>query len=135
MRILSGFAILEHPKFLEDHTLHIHRKLVLACILAAITVCMAGCPSHVSIADINKDPGRYAGREVTVGGRVSDSFGALGNGLFQIDDGTGRMWVVSQSYGVPGNGSKVGVTGRIQQGFSFGARSFAVVLKETRERH
>lgn len=115
--------------------MHIHRKLVLACILAAITVCMAGCPSHVSIADINKDPGRYAGREVTVGGRVSDSFGALGNGLFQIDDGTGRMWVVSQSYGVPGNGSKVGVTGRIQQGFSFGARSFAVVLKETRERH
>jgi hypothetical protein len=110
-------------------------QIALACILAAATLLLVGCPPHVSIADINKDPGRYAGREVSIGGRVSDSFGALGNGIFQVDDGTGRMWVVSQSYGVPGSGSKVGVTGRIEQGFSLGGRSFAVVMRETRARH
>jgi hypothetical protein len=108
---------------------------VLALAVVSLSLFLIGCPPRVSIADINRDPGRYAGKEITIGGRVSDSFGALGNGLFQIDDGTGRMWVVSQSYGVPGNGSKVGVTGRIEQGFSFGARSFAVVMKETRARH
>ncbi len=108
---------------------------LLALAVAATSLLLIGCPPHVSIADVNRDPGRYAGKEITIAGRVSDSFGALGNGLFQIDDGTGHMWVVSQSYGVPGNGNKVGVTGRIEQGFSFGGRSFAVVMKETKARH
>jgi hypothetical protein len=108
---------------------------LLALAVVTVSLFIIGCPPHVSIGDIDKDPGRYAGKEITIAGRVSDSFGALGNGLFQIDDGTGHMWVVSQSYGVPGNGSKVGVTGRIEQGFSFGGRSFAVVMKETKARH
>lgn len=107
---------------------------LLALAVVAVSLFLIGCPPHVSIADINRDPGRYAGKEITIGGHVSDSFGALGNGLFQIDDGTGHMWVVSQSYGVPGNGAKVGVTGRIEQGFSLGGRSFAVVMRETRAR-
>jgi hypothetical protein len=45
------------------------------------------------------------------------------------------MWVFSQSYGVPGNGSRVAVTGPIAQGFNFGGRSFATILKETKRRH
>lgn len=110
-------------------------RIALGFAVVTASLFLIGCPPHVSIADVDKDPGRYAGKEITIAGRVSDSFGALGNGLFQVDDGTGHMWVVSQSYGVPGNGSKVGVTGRIEQGFSFGGRSFAVVMKETRARH
>jgi X-X-X-Leu-X-X-Gly heptad repeat protein len=70
-----------------------------------------------------------------VAGKVSDGFGALGTGVFQIDDGTGRLWVFSQNYGVPGSGAKVAVTGRLQQGFSFGGRSFALALRQTQARH
>jgi hypothetical protein len=55
--------------------------------------------------------------------------------MFQIDDGSGTMWVYSQNYGVPGNGSKVAVTGRISQGFSFGGRSFAIILRQSQPRH
>jgi hypothetical protein len=43
--------------------------------------------------------------------------------------------VYSQGYGVPSGGAKVGVTGRISQGFSFGGRTFAVILRETERRH
>ena len=111
------------------------RKAIPLVIVAASVLCLVGCPTRTSIADINKDPGHYAGKEVTIGGRASRSFGALGNGIFEVDDGTGRMWVYSQSFGVPSDGSKVAVTGRIEQGFSFGSRSFAVILKETRVRH
>jgi hypothetical protein len=35
---------------------------------------------------------------------------------------------------VPSNGAKVGVRGTISQGFSFGGRSFAVIMKETERR-
>jgi hypothetical protein len=110
------------------------RKAIPLFMISAFVLCLVGCPTRTSIADINKDPGRYAGKEVTIGGHASNSFGALGNGIFEVDDGSGRMWVYSQSFGVPSDGSKVAVTGRIEQGFSFGSRSFAVILKETKAR-
>jgi hypothetical protein len=109
---------------------------IFACVLLIVTtLLLAGCPPRVSIRDINRDPGRYANRDISVGGRVSNSFGALGNGVYEIDDSTGTIWVYSQGYGVPASGTKVGVTGRISQGFSFGGRSFAVILRETERRH
>lgn len=110
-------------------------RILLSLMITATMLCLAGCPQSVTIADINKDPGRFAGKEVTIQGTASDSFGAMGNGVFRVDDGTGNMWVFSQNYGVPGGGSKVAVTGRVEQGFSFGGRSFAVILRETKERH
>jgi len=96
---------------------------------------LAGCPPRESIAGINQDPGRFAGEEITIAGRVTDSFGALGSGVFQIDDGTGTMWVFSEKFGVPGNGANLAVTGRIQQGFAFGGRNFATILRQTQRRH
>jgi len=110
-------------------------KIILLAAVCAVIVTITGCPNRTSIADINKDPGRYAGKDVTIAGRASSSFGAIGNGIFQVDDGSGHMWVFSQSFGVPSDGAKVAVTGRIEQGFSLGGRSFAVVLKETHPRH
>ena len=113
----------------------LRNKLSLTLLLMAATLMLAGCPTRTSIEKINRDPGRYAGREVSIGGRVSNSFGLLGSGVYQIEDGTGQMWVFSQRYGVPSNGARVGVRGTVSQGFSFGGRSFAVVLKETERRH
>jgi predicted small secreted protein len=110
-------------------------KLSLTLLLVVGTFLLAACPTRTSIGRVIRDPGRYAGREVAIGGRVSNSFGALGTGVYQLDDGTGQIWVYSQRYGVPGNGAKVGVRGTISQGFSFGGRSFAVVLRETERRH
>lgn len=104
-------------------------------VLAVVMLLLAGCPPSAKISDIEKDPSKYANKDVTISGHVATSYGALGTGMFQIDDGSGTMWVYSQNYGVPGNGSKVAVTGRISQGFSFGGRSFAIILKQTQPRH
>lgn len=96
---------------------------------------LAGCPPRESIAKINRDPGRYMGREVAIAGRVVDSYGALGRGAFLLDDRTGSMWVLAGHYGVPGAGAKVAVTGYIEQGFTMGGRNFAIILRETERRH
>ncbi|HET9364457.1 MAG TPA: hypothetical protein VFP71_05625 [Candidatus Angelobacter sp.] len=109
-------------------------KLALTFVLTAGMLLLTGCLT-TSIAKINRDPGRFTGRNVSIHGTVSDSFGALGNGIFQIDDGSGRMWIFSQNYGVPSNGRNVTVTGRVEQGFAFGGRSFGVILRETKSRH
>ena len=104
-------------------------------LIVSATLVLAGCPGRTSIERINRDPGRYANREVTIAGRVTNSFGALGSGAYQLDDNTGQMWVFSQNFGVPANGAKVVVTGTVGQGFSFGGRSFAIILRQTKRRY
>lgn len=111
------------------------QRAISAVLVVATMLLLAGCPPRVSIRDINRDPGKYVNRDISVAGRVSNSFGAMGSDVYELDDGTGTIWVYSQGYGVPGSGSKVAVTGRITQGFSFGGRSFAIVLRETERRH
>ena len=108
---------------------------VSTMLLAIATLFLTACPTRTSIEKINRDPGRYAGKEVTIAGRVSNSFGALGTGVFELEDDTGRMWVYSQRYGVPSNGARVAVRGQLQQGFSFGGRNFATILRESERRH
>src|SRR5882724_13029002 len=93
--------------------------MFVAVAIVAGMLLLAGCRSNTAIGDINKDPGKYLGKDVTISGSVSSAFSALGNGIFQVDDGTGQMWVYSQNFGLPGNDGKVSVTGRVEQGFSF----------------
>jgi hypothetical protein len=110
-------------------------KILSTIVIFASAMLLTACPERTSIEHINRDPGRFVGKEVTIAGRVSGGFGALGTGVFQLDDGTGRMWVYSQNYGVPGKGARIAVTGRIEEGVSFGGRNFATILRETRRRH
>lgn len=109
------------------------RTLLPLTVLAAMLV-LAGCPT-AKIADIERDPSKYSNRDITIAGKTTSSYGALGSGMYEVDDGSGTMWVYSSNYGVPGNGTKVSVTGRISQGFSFGGRSFAIILKQSQPRH
>jgi hypothetical protein len=110
----------------------IARFIAVAFLLTA-TMFLAACPARKSIESINRDPARYHDHEVTIAGRVVNSFDVMGVAAFEIDDGTGRLWVYSNKFGVPGNESKVAVTGTVQQGFSLGGRNFAMILRETRQ--
>lgn len=109
-------------------------RLLLYLPLALLVIALTGCPQRRSIAQINGDPGAYFNKEVTVVGTVTHSFGVLGNGAFELDDGTGKIWVLAENYGVPGNGARVGVTGRVIPTVEFGGRSFANAIRETQRR-
>ena len=65
--------------------LNIKKKSIVILLLS--TVFLLACPTRAKIADINRDPGKYQGKEISVAGKVSDAFGALGTGVFQVDDG------------------------------------------------
>lgn len=118
-----------------EETLTRPMRVALTIALATTMLSLGGCPTRTSISNIHKDPGRFAGKQVTIGGRVTDAFGALGSGVFQVDDGTGTLWVYSQNFGVPANGAQVSVTGLVTQGFSFSGRTFATILRQTEARH
>ncbi len=104
----------------------------ISLILTA--VCLAGCSWHTSIGDINRDPSRFTGKEITIRGQVSDSVGLLRAGVFQLDDGTGSIWVFSQDFGIPAKDTKVSVTGQVQQGFTFAGKNYGVIFRQTKAR-
>jgi len=106
------------------------RRIYTVTLLVAL-VFLAACPQQVTIAEIKADPGRFSGKEVTISGNVTSSFGALGQGAYEVDDGTGKIWVITESGGVPGQGARVRVSGRVSTGVTFAGRSFGTVLRET----
>ncbi|HJW60773.1 MAG TPA: lipoprotein, partial [Actinomycetota bacterium] len=67
------------------------RRTLLA---ASLALALTGCATR-SINALLAEPSRYANRDVTVGGTVTQSVSLLGHGAYQIDDGTGTLWVVS----------------------------------------
>ena len=88
-------------------------------ILAFLVLCalvMSGCEQK-TISQIKADPHRYADHNVSVVGKVTRSFSILGRGAYEIDDGTGKLWIVSQT-GVPREGARVLVNGKIRDGFN-----------------
>jgi hypothetical protein len=113
--------------------MHARRRIISLSILLALTLFATACPSRETISKINADPGRYRNKEVAIAGTVTDSYGALDEGAYEIDDGTGQLWVVT-SRGVPARGSRVGAKGRVYTGFNFGGRSFGTVLEESDRR-
>jgi DNA/RNA endonuclease YhcR with UshA esterase domain len=118
-------------KRIEKETrMHLTKRLGLASAIFFGVLFVSACPQQETISKINADPGRYRNKEVGIAGTVTDSYGVLGNGAYEIDDGTGRIWVVTMR-GVPSRGSRVGAKGKIYTGLSWGGRSFGTVLQET----
>ncbi|HEX8846793.1 MAG TPA: hypothetical protein VF791_19275 [Pyrinomonadaceae bacterium] len=109
------------------------RRISFLSLLLLGTFLFTACPERQSISKILADPGRYRNKEVGITGTVTDSYGALNTGAYEIDDGTGKLWVVTRR-GVPARGARVGAKGRVYNGFSFGGRNFGTVLEESDRR-
>jgi hypothetical protein len=102
-------------------------KFVVPLTMAA-ALALAGCGS-TKIGRINADPTRFQNKTVRVEGRVVNSMGVLGAGGYQVEDDTGKIYVLSAT-GVPSRGSRVEVTGRVQPGATILGRSFGTTIKE-----
>jgi hypothetical protein len=113
--------------------MHLVKRIGSISILLAAVLLFTACPSQTTISRINADPARYRNKEVGIVGTVKDSYGALGQGAYEIDDGTGRLWVVTKR-GVPARGARVGVKGHVYTGFNFGGRNYGTVLEESDRR-
>jgi hypothetical protein len=100
-------------------------RIQLICLSAIL---LAGC-GPVKIGRINADPSRFRNQTVHVDGTVVNSVGLLGTGGYQIDDGTGKIIVISRR-GVPSRGSRVVVTGRVSQGAEVLGQSVGVTIRE-----
>jgi hypothetical protein len=102
------------------------RKKFLA---AAAMLLLSGCAGAVKIGRINADPSRYRNQMVRVSGTVVNSVGALGTGGYQVEDGTGSIFVISRK-GVPSRGSRVTVTGKVFPGAEVLGQPVGTAIRE-----
>ena len=104
------------------------RSIIFAVILVgALSVTAL---AKKTINQINADPSRYHNKKISIVGVVTDSYGVLGNGAYEIDDGTGRMWVIAERT-VPARGARVEAKGRLITGFVYRGRNMGTVLQES----
>jgi hypothetical protein len=108
-------------------------RVSLSLLLLTGTFLFTACPERQSINKILADPDRYHNKEVGIAGTVTDSYGALGTGAYELDDGTGKIWVVTRR-GVPSRGARIGAKGHVYTGFNLSGKNFGTVLEETGRR-
>ena len=113
--------------------MHLLRKALFLSAILAGALALTACPSQTTISKINQDPSKYHDKEVALVGKVTDSYGVMGNGIYEVDDGTGRIWVMTRQ-GVPAKGARVGASGKVHTGVSFGGRTYGLVLEEEHRR-
>ncbi len=106
--------------------------LMTAAVLAALLA--AGCKGEKAtpIRTLLDDPSRFDHQVVRIAGKVGEAAGALGYGVYRVDDGSGAITVVSQQHGAPRTGATVGVEGEFRSAFTLGTESIAVIMEQKR---
>lgn len=103
------------------------KRISLLVIPAALL--LTGCGS-TRIGRILADPARYQNRNVTVEGRVTNVVGAFVAGVYEVQDESGKIYVLS-SRGVPTKGARVQVKGNVTPGVNVMGRSFGTTIRES----
>jgi len=106
-----------------------------ALLAAGLLLLIAGCSVRGSITPIKTlldDPARFDGKTVKVAGDVKHSAGVAGYGAYEVDDGTGKLPVVSKSGSAPRDGAHIGVEGTFKSYFTLGSTSAAAIVEKKR---
>ncbi|MGH9253928.1 MAG: hypothetical protein ACRD3C_05085 [Vicinamibacterales bacterium] len=94
---------------------------------------LTGCAARgVRVADLKDQPTKYATKSVRVDGVVTSSWGVplVPFQLYNVDDGSGEITVLSRSGRAPARGTRVQVKGTISEVAVFGGRSVGLHLQE-----
>ena len=104
-------------------------RLTIALLGALL---LSGCASGVRIAQLKDQPDRYDNKRVSVTGVVTSSWGIplVPFQLYNVDDGTGEITVVSRSNRAPSKGNRVRVKGKVNEFAQFGGRSIGLHITE-----
>jgi hypothetical protein len=103
--------------------------------LLLVTLLASGCAVSLrnpDIVEIQRHPGRYQDRTVSVSGVVTSSWGLplVPFRFYKVDDGTGEVTVLSQGIRMPAAGEHVRVKGRVEDVAVLGGRPLGLHIRE-----
>ena len=112
------------------------KRFSFAAILA-IGLLVAGCAAHqVRIAELKDQPTKYNDKTVRITGNVTKSYGIplVPFQLYNVEDGSGEITVLSRSGRAPASGTRVEVKGKLNEVAVFGGRSIGLHIQEDERR-
>ncbi len=107
-------------------------RLFYVALLSAVLI--TGCAARgVRIAELKDRPDKYDHKTVSVTGVVTSSWGIplVPFQLYNVDDGSGEITVISRSGRSPSKGARVQVKGQINELGVFGGRSIGLHIQES----
>jgi hypothetical protein len=107
-----------------------HAKRILV-VLAALPLLLLTACNLDTIAEVKADPYKFTKETAHIAGIVTKSFGAMGYGIYELEDSTGKIYVVSEGGGVPGRGARVEVKGKAKNAFTFAGFDYGTVILES----
>jgi hypothetical protein len=106
--------------------------LAATLVVAGLAGCKASDLETTPIQTLLDDPSRFDKQTVRITGTVTRSMGILGYGAYEVDDGTGKIPVATESNGAPRTGAKVGVEGEFRSAFTMGTTTVAAIVEKRR---
>ena len=111
---------------------HSARVLAPWILAASVVLLLSGCKGATPIKRLLDDPSHFDGQTVQIAGVVTHSIGVLGTGAYQVDDGTGKLVVISKDGGAPRERAHVAVKGVFRAAFTFQTETAAVLMESER---
>jgi hypothetical protein len=100
-------------------------------LVVAAGLMLTACEGITKISEVKADPSKYRDKKVRVMGTVTNAVGVMSTGGYEIEDDTGRIFVVS-TQGIPARGAEVVVEGTVFTGAMVLGQAVGVAIKETR---
>jgi len=106
------------------------RRALMTLVAVLPLLLLTACDLD-TVAEVKADPFKFTEKNARLGGIVTRSYGALGYGFYELEDKTGKIFIVSQGRGVPGTGARIEVKGKVQNGFTFAGTDYGTVIMES----
>ncbi len=117
-----------------EHGQNMKRVLSITVISVLVLSVFAtiSCSRATRIGDILANTSKYEGKDLTIKGTVGETawFAVVGKGAYQLGDGSGNIWVVTNQP-PPQKGQSISTKGKVQVAFSIAGQSYGTVLVET----
>jgi hypothetical protein len=105
------------------------RLAFLSLLTIATLLVIPGCMGKTPIKTLLDDPEQNSGKHVRIAGEVTTSPALPSADSFEVDDGTGKVFVLSKEHGSPPVGTKVVVRGIFYAAISSPTQTFAAVME------
>ena len=108
---------------------HPVRLAFLSLLTIATLLVIPGCMGKTPIKTLLDDPELNNGKHVQIAGEVTTSPAMPSSDSFEVDDGTGKLFVLSKEHGSPRVGTKVVVKGIFYASISSKTQTFAAIME------
>ena len=100
-------------------------------LLLTVGLVLTACEGVTRISEVKNDPSKFRNKTVRVMGTVTNSVGVLSTGGYEIEDDTGKIFVLSNQ-GVPAKGAHVIVEGSVFSGAMVLGQAVGVSIRESK---